>query len=253
MITGFNGVSSGISALIVGLKLILPGGGMFRYAIAPAIFSLLLIIGFVAGSWVLAFDVILDALKSAEVPDWLPLPASILSFIAGLLISVFLFNPMLMLLGPLCFDPICEKVHILYTGRPLIGKRSAAAFLKRQLFTIWQAIAWSFVSLLIQLPLAVVAAFTGAGAIVTFPIAGFVGGCDLLDYPLALRHEKFGHKAQFCWRYRYPLAGLGGMSGLLFLVPLLNMFITPAGVAGATILMLAADEPGTHTQKSGSA
>jgi uncharacterized protein involved in cysteine biosynthesis len=148
---------------------------------------------------------------------------------------------MMSIFAPLFIDPICEKVHQRYTGRDLIGERSAQAFLKRQLFAVLQSIKWTAIVLLVQLPLMIASLLTGFAAFVAIPLTALIQGVDLMDYPLALRDYTASQKLRWARGHIWPAAGMGTCASLLMLVPGLNLFVVPAGAAAATLLMLAAE------------
>jgi uncharacterized protein involved in cysteine biosynthesis len=232
---GFRGFVAGFSAFLVGLKLVLPGGGLFRYALAPIVVSAFVLIGVAIGAFFVAKYWLVEWLDESWV-GWL---GGVLAFLLTALIAYFLFVPVMTLFAPWFIDPICEKVHVRYTGRDLVGPLSAQAFLKRQLFAILQSIKWTAVVLFIQLPLTILALMTVVIAAIAIPVNAIIQGADLMDYPLSMRHVTFTGKLQWCARQFWPSAGMGTAACLLMLVPGLNLFVVPAGAAAATVLMLA--------------
>jgi CysZ protein len=238
---GLRGLNAGIAAFMVGLKLVLPGGGLFRYAIAPVLIAGVLLVGLAVGAFLLTKDLLVDWLTSLDFAPWLSWVGGILAFVLALVIAYLLFTPVMTLFGPLFMDPICERVHLRYTGNELIGNRSAQGFIKRQLYAVVQSIKWLFVTLLIEIPLALFALLTGVGAFVAVPISSIIQGADLMDTPLALRHYNLSQKTKWIRANLAAATGLGGAASVALLIPVLNLFVIPAGVAGATILMLAAD------------
>jgi CysZ protein len=236
---GAPGFVSGASAFLVGLKLVLPGGGLFRYAIAPVMVALVVLLALAIGAFFLARGLLVDWLTSIDFAPWLSWLGGVLAFLLAVVFAFFLFTPVMKLFGPIFMDPICEAVHLRYAGQPLMGRRSAQAFLKRQLFAVVQSVKWLFVTLLIEIPVAIVALLTGVGAVVAVPLTAIIQGADLMDSPLALRHYGLRRKLEWVKRNLGPATGLGGAASLALLVPIVNLFVIPAGVAGATILMLA--------------
>jgi len=233
--TGTAGFVSGFSAFLVGLKLVLPGGGLFRYALAPIILSMFVATGVAVGAFFAAKYWMVEWLQESWA-GWL---GGVLAFVLTLVIAYFLFVPVMSMFAPLFIDPICEKVHQRYTGTDLIGERSAQQFLKRQLFALVQSIKWLLVVLLIQLPLAISAMLTGVMAAVAVPVSAVIMGADLLDNPLSLRDYNLSRKLAFLKQNFWPAAGLGTAASLLMLVPGLNLFVPTAGAAAATLLMVA--------------
>ncbi|MCB9894480.1 MAG: EI24 domain-containing protein [Planctomycetes bacterium] len=235
--SGLAGFVSGFTALLVGLRLVVPGGGLFRYAIAPILVSGVVLAGVAIGVF---FGVTYWLVESFE-QGWLGWLGGVLAFLLTLVISYFLFVPVMTLFAPLFIDPICEQVHIRYTGRELIGERSAQAFMRRQLFAIGQSLKWTAVVLLVQLPLMIASLLTVVVTFVAIPVSAVIQGVDLMDYPLALRDYTASKKLGWAKRHFWPASGMGTAASLLMLVPGLNLFVVPAGAAAATLLMLASD------------
>lgn len=79
-------------------------------------------------------------------------------------------------------------------------------------------------------------------AIVTTPlkfvISALVLAWDLVDYPLGLRG--LGVRARFAWFQAnfYPALGFGASLAVVFLIPCVGFLLLPAGVAGATRLVI---------------
>lgn len=241
--SGAAGFISGVSAFLVGLRLVLPGGGLFRYAIGPVITAAALILALAIGAFLLARTLLVDWLTAIEFASWLSWIGAALAFVLALLLAYFLFTPVMKIFGPLFMDPICEHVHLRYTGQPLIGSRSANAFLKRQLFAFAQSLKWLAVTLFIEIPLLILALVSLVGVAVVLPVSALIQGSDMMDYPLALRHYGLKQKLKWSRQHLAPALGLGTAASLCIVVPGLNLFAIPAGAAGATILMLAADGP----------
>lgn len=236
---GTRGFVAGFSAFFVGLKLVLPGGGLFRFAIAPVIVSALVLLALAVGAF---FGV--AVWLSGELDDyrWLAWMGGALAFLVALALAYFLFTPVMQLFGPAFMDPICEQVHLKYTGRTLIGERSTQAWVARQLWAIVPSLKWLVISLCIQLPLMVVGLITVVGLVIAVPINAVLQGADLMDNPLGCREWTFGRRLGWYKGNLAATVGLGTASSLVLLVPVLNLFMLPAGVAAATVLMLAADD-----------
>lgn len=234
---GMAGFVTGFSAFLAGFRHVFPGGKLFKFALAPMIVSAVVLIGVAIGAFFFARAWFVEWFE-ASWAGWL---GGVLGFLLAGLLAYFLFSPVMTLFGPWFFDPICERIHVKYTGRELMGKRSAAALLKRQLFALVQSLKWTAVVLFIELPLAVFALLTLVGAAVALPVSAAIQGADLMDYPLALREHTLSEKIAWVKRNFWPALGLGTAASLCLLVPFANLFVIPAGAAGATILMIATE------------
>lgn len=235
---GMRGFVAGFGAFLVGLKLVLPGGGLFRFALGPVVASACVLVALAVGVF---FGV--AGWLSGELDDyrWLAWLGGALALVITLVLSYFLFTPVMQLFGPAFMDPICEQVHRRYTGQTLIGDRSGQAWVARQLGAVVPSLKWLVISICVQLPLMVVGLLTVVGLVVAVPVNAILQGADLMDNPLGCRHwrlrQRLGwYKANFA-----ATLGLGTASSLVLLVPGLNLFMLPAGVAAATVLMLAAE------------
>lgn len=235
--TGMAGFVAGFSAFAVGVKLVLPGGGMFRHALAPVLLSAVVLTAVAIGAFFGAKFWLVEWFEESWI-GWL---GGVLAFLLTLVISYFLFMPVMSIFAPLFIDPICEKVHLKYSGKEFLGERSAQAFLKRQFFAFLQALKWTLIVLLVQIPLALLSLLTVVVAVVAVPVSAMIQGADLMDNALSMRDYGLRRKLGWVRRYRWAAAGLGAGAGLLMLVPGLNLFVMPAGAAGATMLMIAAD------------
>jgi CysZ protein len=234
---GPRGFVSGFSAFMVGLKLVVPGGGLFRYAIAPVLVCAFVMLGLAVGAFFGARHLLLEWLEQSWI-GWL---GGALAFVLAVLLAYFLFVPVMSLFAPLFIDPICERVYARYTGRELIGEKSAAHFIRRQLFAIVQSIKWLLIVLLIQIPLTIGAMLTGVLALAAVPVGAVIMGADLMDYPLALKHYTLKGKLGWARGNFWAAFGLGVGASLFLLIPFANLFVVPAGAAAATILAIATE------------
>lgn len=239
---GAAGFVSGVSAFLVGMRLVLPGGGLFRYALGPVITAALLLVMLAVGAFLLARMLLVDWLTSIDFAPWLSWVGAVLALLLSMLIAYFIFSPVMKIFGPLYMDPICERVHKRYTGAALIGPRSADAFTKRQLFALVQSLKWLGVTLLVEIPLTILALVSLVGFVAVLPISALIQGSDLMDYPLALRHYGLKQKLKWSRDHLGATLGFGAAASLCILIPGLNLFAIPAGAAGATVLMLAAEK-----------
>lgn len=245
----WRGALLGAKLFLEGMKLVAPGGGLFRYALAPALVSLLVLTALGVLAWVVVQYWLTGWIEERGWWQGLAWLGGLIAFFVALFLAWFLFFPVMNLFAPLFLDPICVEVYRRKTGRELQGRLGASGFLKRQWFAAVQSAKIFATTACVELPLALFALFTTVGSIIAFPINGWLGGADLLDNPLALKHLKFRERLNFCWRYRWAVVGLGAACGLAMLVPVLNLLVIAGGTAGATLLVaesesLAAENPG---------
>jgi CysZ protein len=207
----------------------------------PAIVSLVVLVTLAALAWFIVQTWLGGWIEQQGWWQGLAWLGGLLAFLIALFLAWFLFFPVMNLFAPIFLDPICEEVYRRHTGRELHGRHSASSMMKRQWFALVQSAKIFATTAMVELPLAIFALVTTIGSIVAFPVNGWLGGADLLDNPLALKHLAFRERLAFAWRYRWATAGLGGMAGLAMFIPVLNLLVVAGGTAGATLLMIQAE------------
>ncbi|MCC6148693.1 MAG: EI24 domain-containing protein [Planctomycetes bacterium] len=238
----WRGALLGAKLFVDGMRMVAPGGGLFRYTLAPAIISLFVLAALGILAWVVVQYWLTGWIEERGWWQGLAWLGGVIAFAVALLLAWFLFFPVMNLFAPMFLDPICMEVYRRKTGRELQGRLGAASYFKRQWFAAVQSAKIFATTACVELPLALFALFTTVGSIVAFPINGWLGGADLLDNPLALKHMKFRERLNFCWRYRWAVAGLGAASGLAMLVPVLNLLVIAGGTAAATLLLVQSEQ-----------
>ncbi|MDC1141774.1 EI24 domain-containing protein [Planctomycetota bacterium] len=242
---GWQGARIGMSAFWKGMKLVGPGSGMFSLVLAPVIASAVIIATFIIIAFIVGQGLIADLIQSQGWADWIAWAGNIIALIVAGMLGYFLFTPTMSLFRPLFLDKIAERVYQKYTGQ-LIHGGNPGNFLKRQLYAVVDVFKGIVVSLFIQMPLGIFALVTGAGALLTVPVHSYIEGRDFMAVPLDLKNPEKQIRAAWNKRYRWASSGLGGGAAVALLVPLLNLFVVPAGVAGATILMIAWERQDTE-------
>lgn len=174
----------------------------------------------VAGAWAL------------RVVLWLA--AAAIAVLLGLALAQPLSGPAL--------DVIVEKQERALGGR-VHAKQPALATALRALRVNLLSLS-ATLSAIVLLTLVEIA-FAPAAIVTTplkFVISSVVLAWDLVDYPLGLRGA--GVRERVAWfRAHFGVAlGFGLSLGLVFLVPCAGLLLLPAGVAGATRIVLAAED-----------
>jgi CysZ protein len=232
---GFRGISSGVSAFAAGLKVVLPGGGLFRFALLPAGVSLVILGAVVAASFVAARYFLGEWLEST----WLAWLGSLLAVLSGLVLAYFVFVPVMNLFAPWFIDPICEEVFRRCTGREIDAQGPKRNVAVRVLIGIAQFFAGLLIVVFIQLPLAVAALFTGVTGVIAIAINGFMMGSELMDHPIACAGGTLGDRVAWLKSNFWPAVGLGAAASICVVIPVLNLLVLPAGAAAATMLYAA--------------
>jgi CysZ protein len=115
--------------------------------------------------------------------------------------------------------------------------------------SIWRSIRVAIVSIFISLPIFITLTLTEfffpPAVIITTPLkfiaTGFILAYDIIDYPLSL--HLFGVRERTPWfrHYIWSTLGFGLSMEVIFLIPGAFLLLLPAGVCGATILVVAAE------------
>lgn len=239
----WRGAIAGAQMFAQGMKLVMPGGGMFSYALAPALVSLAVLVALAVLAWVVVQYFLTGFIEERGWWQGLAWLGGVIAFLVAVVLAWFMFFPVMNIFAPLFLDPICRQVYFRETGRELCGRLDGAGYMRRQWFALVQSAKIFATTLCIELPLALIALFTTIGSIVAFPVNGWLGGTDLLDNPLSLKQMPFRERMKFCWRYRWAVAGMGCAAGLAMLVPVLNLLVVAGGTAAATVFVARAENP----------
>lgn len=234
---GLAGVAKGAVFFLRGLRLVMPGGALFSYALGLIAVSMFLLVVLAVAAWFL-LDALLQAWLSEFLSSWGTVAVRIVLIVLAILVAWLMLGPVNALLGPMFMDPLCRRVRELY-GRPIPALVSAP---KRFADSLVQAAKGVVTSLLIDLPLLLLMLTTGVGALVAVPVRALLGGLDLMQYPHAYRG--MDRRERFAWFRRnfWGVAGVGLAAAGCSLLPGLNLLATPASVAGATLLDLSVTE-----------
>ena len=115
--------------------------------------------------------------------------------------------------------------------------------------SVWRSIRIALLSLLasfaIFFVLTVVEIFVPPAVVITTPLkfitTGFVLAYDIIDYPLSLHMLGIRERTPWFRHYLWAILGFGLSMELLFLIPGAFLLLLPAGVCGATRLVVAAE------------
>lgn len=172
-----------------------------------------------------------------------------LAAVVYFLVMVFVVSALvyfgLVVVASIAASPFCsiiaERVEALATGTPL-PPQPWGEILREALRGLGHALLRTLVFLAVTLPFSLIGLFISPLApflmVMQFFITAFFLGYDFLDYPLSRRNLDFSAKWAYVDRHRGVAMGFGAMTGLLLLVPVLNLFIPPVAAIGATLMFL---------------
>jgi len=217
--------------------------GLRLFVILPVAINIVVLIGLV---WLFGnrLDVWLDAWL-AGLPGWLAWLESVLWWL-GFLLAILLFCYAFTLLANLIASPfnglLSSRVERHLIGREPDSGMSMAG-------EAWDAFAgevrkWVYyltrvlllgVLTLILLPIPVI---DGLIPVVWFAFGAFMLAMEYLDNPMSNRGMPFSDKLAWLRGRRWVSLGFGSAVTLVTVIPLANLVVMPAAVAGATALWL---------------
>ena len=227
-----------------GLRYLLAHPRLFGWVAAPALVTLVVIIGVV---WaVLALSAPAVAWIAAGAPDWLESWLSgllRLLVVGGLSVVGFLFYVSISgaLAGPFC-EMLSESVEERVTGTPAPGF-SAIAFARGVLLGVLHAMRRLAIYLFaLGLLLVLGALIPGVGhaiaAAVGFYLAAQTAAYDCYDAIFGRRLWRYRQKTDYLRAHRGRTLGLGAAVAALLLIPFFNLVALGLGAAGATLAFL---------------
>ncbi len=184
---------------------------------------------------------LMDALL-AGIPDWLDFIEWVLWPLIGLsmmLITGYLFTTVALLIASPFNALLAEKTEELVTGRPVGGLEGLGAALK----SVPRSILRELSKILYYLPMAafvlIMSFIPGLNAIAPilwFLLGAWMMGIQYVDYPMDNHQLSFTDVKEAVRARRLSSMGFGGAVALCSGIPILNFFIVPAAVVGATLL-----------------
>ena len=227
---------------------------LVRFWIVPVLITLVLAVGVLTGAWEVR-DGLLNLLWEAPTSDgfWASLGRFFHGF-AGILISALLMVVGLVLVYVLTSvfaapfnDALSEEVEHLVAGTP--GPQFSFAVVARDSV---RAVGIELVKLVPRVlfiwPLWLIGLFIPVLGIVVSVAAwildAFFMAVDYIDWPASRRNRGIGYRFGLIFRRTMPMLGFGTGVYLFLFIPVLNLFLMPAAVAGGTLLFL--DVEGAH-------
>lgn len=234
-----KGFSSGFAHLFAGFRLVLGVASIRKWAVIPVVINLALLIGMI----VLAFfftDDLLAWLGMNTAPSgfwksvvyWLAYVGLVVLLIAAsVLIMVLLSN---VIAAPF-YTKLAEATLRHLTGREF-GQEGS--FARLAAVSIYQEIVKLAIFIGIQAVLLAFHFIPVLGTLISITVSCFLLAFEFSDYSL----EAYGHGVADRWRFvlanKPTMFGFGGGAFLLTLIPLANLFVAPAAVAGAARMVV---------------
>ena len=232
-------ISEGARYLIRGAKL-LPHPSLRLFVLVPLavniiIFGSLLTVGF--GYLSSMMDWMLGML-----PGWLGFLEWILWPLIGLtaaLLTGYLFTAMTIIIASPFNGLLAEKAEELVTGKPVQGPEGLGAALMlvpRGILRELLKLAYYIPMALFVLVLTFVPGINALAPVLWFLLGAWMMSVTYVDYPMDNHQLTFRDVKEAVRTRRLSSLGFGGLVALCAGIPILNMFVVPSAVVGATIL-----------------
>jgi len=237
-------ILKGISHVRIGFKLIkLPG--VKRYVAIPALINIIL---FTAAIWYGYFK--FDSLLEQKLPnwlDWLEFLIWPLFFIAALVIVFFAFTlvanifgaPFNGVLSEKIEDKINNKTDVSTENSNLDQKSNYLDLLRGARIGISNEFRKLFYIAIRAIPLLLIWLIPGINLFapfIWFLFGAWLLAIEYLDYPMGNRDFTFKQQLTIIKQHRFLCLGMGIGLMVMTIIPVLNFFAMPVGVAAATAL-----------------
>jgi CysZ protein len=211
-------------------------------SLRPFVLIPLLINTLIFGSLIaLGFSYVSDLMDAmlARIPDWLNFIKWILWPLIGItvgLITGYFFTTVALIIASPFNALLAEKAEELITGRPVDSLEG----LGPALLAIPRGILRELVKLLYYIPMAllvlVLSFIPGVGAVAWLLLGAWMMSIQFVDYPMDNHQLSFAQVKAAVRSRRLSSLGFGGVVALCTSIPLVNFFVMPAAVVGATLL-----------------
>lgn len=188
----------------------------------------------------------------AWVPEWLEFLRWFiwpLVVLAVALVTGYSFTAVALVIASPFNALLAEKTEELVTGRPVAGLEGLGA----ALMSVPRGIVREFAKILYYIPMAllvlilsVIPPFNAAAPALWFLLGAWMMSLQFVDYPMDNHGRSFRDVRLAVGDRRLSSLGFGGVVAACAGIPIVNFFIVPAAVVGATLLYvedLAPDTP----------
>jgi len=232
--------------LLRGLRLLL-APGVKRYVLIPFLINVAVfgVLGWwlsgAIGDWLAPHDPYADSTAVAQALSWFWIVLSVLVMIAFWLALAWVYTLVANILAAPFNGLLAERVEAHLTGRPPPPGGSVATLLReipRTLASEASRIVYLVVRLVPLLLLQFMPVVNVAAPFLLFGFGAWVFALEYLDYPMGNHGARFADVRRQAGTRRMTALGFGAPVALVSAVPLLNLIVMPAAVAGATALWL---------------
>jgi CysZ protein len=197
-----------------------------------------IIFGSLIGIGISYMSHLMDAML-ARIPAWLDFIEWILwplIVITASLITGYLFTTIALILASPFNALLAEKAEELITGRQVDAQEGLGA----ALLAIPRGVLREIMKLLYYLPMALLVLLLsfipGVGAMAWLLLGAWMMSIQFVDYPMDNHQMSFAEVKAAVRSRRLSSMGFGGVVALCTGIPVVNFFVVPAAVVGATLL-----------------
>jgi CysZ protein len=178
----------------------------------------------------------------AAIPDWLDFITWIiwpLIWLTLSLITGYLFTAVALLIASPFNALLAEKAEELVTGRPvdsLEGLGAALASVPRGILRELSKLLYYLPMAAFVLLLSFIPGVNVAAPVLWFLLGAWMMSIQFVDYPMDNHQLSFADVKEAVRSRRLSSMGFGGLVALCAGIPIVNFFVVPAAVVGATLL-----------------
>ena len=179
---------------------------------------------------------------TAALPDWLSFIEWILGPLIWLtfsLISGYLFTAVALIIASPFNGLLAEKAEELVTGQPVSGPEGLAG----ALMLVPRGIVRELAKLMYYVPMALfvllitfIPVLNALSPLLWFLLGAWMMSIQFVDYPVDNHQLAFADVKEAVRSRRLSSMGFGGAVALCTGIPIVNFFVVPAAVVGATLL-----------------
>jgi CysZ protein len=234
----FSDISTGIGYLIRGAKLIIQPG-FRRFVAIPFVASVLAFLLIAGLLYVQISNWTIEITSNVE-NEWVFLAAIIkpILVVVGFLVSGYVSVYLVLLLTSPFHGALADKVEAVTTGEVVIkptGVLSAIVSIPKSLLRELQKLGYYIPIALLVLILSFIPPFSLVSPLLWALLGAWMMSLQFLDYPMDNNGLPLWEVRRACASRRTTSLSFGALIAFLASIPLLNLFLIPAAVAGATI------------------
>lgn len=232
-------VVDGIGYLVQGAKM-LNHPALRLFVIVPLAVNIV-IFGSLVGFGISYLTELMDR-ALASIPEWLTFIEWILWPLIWLTLSLvtgYLFTAVALIIASPFNGLLAEKAEELVTGQPVQGPEGlsgALMLVPRGIFRELSKLMYYVPMAVFVLLLSFVPVLNTVAPLLWFLLGAWMMSIQFVDYPVDNHQLGFGDVKEAVRSRRLSSMGFGGAVALCASIPIVNFFVVPAAVVGATLL-----------------